>query len=71
MSSSITNACLKLLEDKDFKINLKLFFKPLIDLLLYEIYPYLYIICVFTIICFLLILAILIILLQYKHFSII
>lgn len=71
MSSTFINNLLKITEQKDFKNNIVILFKPIIDIILFEIYPYLYIICTFVIICFLLILAIFIILVQYKHYSII
>lgn len=67
MSDTFINIISKILEHKDFKSNIKLFLKPLIDSILNEIYPYLYIISAFIVICFLLILAILTVLLQYKH----
>lgn len=56
--------CISLLKDKKVKYEIKNLFKPLIELLLIEIYPYIYLSLLFVIISFLLILGIFIILIK-------
>ena len=57
MSRIISN-CVKVLEKDNMKEEINILFKPLTDLILIEIYPYVYICLIFIIICFLLILGI-------------
>lgn len=61
------NQCVKVIEDKNMKRELNKLFRPLIDLILIEIYPYVYISLTFIIICFLLILGIFIILIRSNY----
>ena len=56
----------KLLKQKDVKDEIKNLFKPIIDMILLEIYPFIYISLVFVIVSFLLILAIFILVLRNK-----
>ena len=62
MKDSLVNQCLEILKRDDIKNEFKLLFKPVLDFILYEINPYIYITMglVFTI--FLMILSILIML---------
>jgi len=63
------NNCLDVLKRKDIKLEIKKIISPLIDILLGDIYPYIYIIVVFFIfILFILItiLVLLIILVRYR-----
>lgn len=62
MKDSLVNQCLEILKRDDIKNEFKMLFKPVLDFILYEINPYIYITMglVFTI--FLMILAILIML---------
>jgi hypothetical protein len=53
---------------QDIKNEIKILFKPIIDMILIEIYPFIYISLVFVIISFLLILAIFILILRNKTF---
>lgn len=59
----------ELFKRQDVKNEIKDLFKPIIDLLLLEIYPFIYISLVFVVISFLLILAIFILVLRNKTFS--
>lgn len=63
MSTFVSN-CMKALERKEIKEELNSLFRPFIDLILIEIYPYVYISFIFIIISFLLILGIFIILIR-------
>lgn len=56
----------ELIKRNDVKDELKALFKPIIDLLLLEIYPFIYISLVFVLVSFLLILAIFILVLRNK-----
>ena len=73
MSKSIIDHCINILKREDVKKEIKNMFQPIIDIILQEIYPYIYLSLLFVIISFLLILAIFIIVLQgnikTKYFS--
>ena len=56
----------ELFKRNDVKDEIKVLFKPIIDMLLIEIYPFIYISLVFVIVSFLLILAIFILILRNK-----
>lgn len=58
---------MKALERKEMKEELNSLFRPFVDLILIEIYPYVYISFIFIIISFLLILGIFIILIRNYH----
>jgi hypothetical protein len=62
MKYSFVQQCLDLLKREDIKNEFKMLLKPVIDFILYEINPYIYIIVVLVFIIFIMILAILIIL---------
>lgn len=62
----IINECLHLLERDDVQIQLKQIIKPMIDMILKELYPYVYLSLIFVIISFLLILGIFVLLLRNK-----
>jgi hypothetical protein len=66
MSKSIIDHCINILKREDVKKEIKNMFQPIIDIILQEIYPYIYLSLLFVIISFLLILAIFIIVLQSK-----
>lgn len=59
--------CLDVLKRSEVKNEIKLFLKPLFDMILQEIYPYIYLSMLFVIISFLLILGIFILLLRNKQ----
>jgi hypothetical protein len=59
---SLIKQCLDILKTEDVRNEIKVIFSPVTDLILYEIYPYIYIIIFLVILIFILILAILIIL---------
>ncbi len=67
MTNKLSQICLDLLNDPTIKTNVKKMINPLVEPILDEIYPYIYISLTFVIISFLLHLAILIILV--KKFS--
>jgi hypothetical protein len=56
--------CLDILKREDIKNEIKLLFKPVIDFILYEISPYIYIIVSLVVMIFIMILAMLIILIM-------
>jgi hypothetical protein len=62
----IIQECLEVLGREDVKDEIKNITKPLIELILKEIYPYIYISIIFVLISFLLILGIFVILLRNK-----
>lgn len=66
---SLLKKCLTVLKRDDVKDELKNMFVPLINLLLVEIYPYIYLSMLFVIISFLLHLGIFFLLLRNKNFS--
>jgi hypothetical protein len=60
--------CLNILKREDVKSELKMLLSPLIDVIIGNIYPYIYLSLVFVIISFLLHLGIFILLLRNKPF---
>ena len=66
MKEFIIKECIQILNRKDIKQEVKDFIKPMIDLIIEELYPYLFICVIFSITSFLLVLAIFIILLRPK-----
>ena len=63
MNHKFLNQCLEMLKSKDVKNEIKIILSPLTDLIIYEIYPYIYIIILLVFFIFILILIVLIILL--------
>ena len=63
MKETIVQQCLDILKRDDVKNEFKLMFKPVLDFILYEINPYIYITVTLVFMIFIMILAILIILL--------
>lgn len=57
MKDKIIEECLNILAREDIKNELKELFKPLVSLIVQEIYPYLYLSLLFVIISFFLILG--------------
>lgn len=62
MKNSLMKQCLDILKTDDVRNEIKVIFSPVTDLILYEIYPYIYIIIFLVFLIFVLILANLIIL---------
>lgn len=60
MQNSIIFQCLDILKSKDIRNEIKHIFSPVTDLILYEIYPYIYVIVSLVFLIFTLILIILI-----------
>jgi len=69
LKTSIINECISILKREDVKSEVKTFVTPIIDLILVQIYPYLYLCMMFVIISFLLHLGIFILLLRNKSFN--
>jgi hypothetical protein len=65
---SIINECISIMKRDDVKSEFKTLLTPLIDLILIQIYPYLYLSLIFVLISFLLHLGIFILLLRNKTF---
>ena len=68
MEGRIADACVSILKSEDVKNELKGLLSPLIDLILVDIYPYIYLSLIFVIISFLLHLGIFVLLLKNKSF---
>ena len=68
IKETIVNECLNVLHREDVKKEFKELMKPLIDMLIKEIYPYIFLSFIFVFISFLLILGIFILLLRNKMF---
>jgi hypothetical protein len=62
MKESFAQQCLDILKREDVKNECKILFKPVIDFILYEINPYIYITVILVFLIFVMILAILFIL---------
>jgi hypothetical protein len=72
MSNSFLTQCINILKTDDVRNEIKNIFSPVTDLILYQIYPYIYMIIFLVFLIFIFILAILIILiilLRNKHSS--
>lgn len=59
MRNSLIQQCLDILKTEDVRNEIKILFSPVTDLILYEIYPYIYVIIFLVFLIFILILAIL------------
>jgi hypothetical protein len=68
MRDTIIEQCLVILKREDVKEELKKLLSPLIDLILIQIYPYIYLSLMFVLISFLLHLGIFVLLLRNKSF---
>ena len=66
LKETIVNECLKVLHREDVKDEFKELMRPLIDMLIKEIYPYIFLSIIFVFISFLLILGIFLILVRSK-----
>lgn len=64
MRDSLVNQCLDILKRDDIKYEFKQLLKPIIDFILYEINPYIYITLALFFLIFMMILAILVILIM-------
>ena len=64
MKDSLVQQCLDILKRDDIKTEFKMLLKPVIDFILYEINPYIYITVALVFLIFVMILAILIILIM-------
>jgi hypothetical protein len=62
MKDSLVQQCLDILKREDIKNEFKMLFKPVIDFIMYEINPYIYISVALVFLIFVMILAILVIL---------
>jgi hypothetical protein len=67
MRDSLVDMCLRTLRREDVKEEVKAFFQPIINLVLQEIYPYIYLSILFVIISFMLMLAIFVMLVRKKN----
>ena len=64
IKNSIINECVNILKRDDVKAEVKALFNPIIDMVISEVYPYIFLSMIFVIISFLLILGIFILLLR-------
>ena len=67
MKERLINECLNVLHRKEVKDEFKELMRPLIDMLVKEIYPYIFLSIIFVFISFLLILGIFILLMRNKN----
>lgn len=70
MKDSLIKQCLDILKTEDVRNEIKILFSPVTDLILYEMYPYIYIIIFLVFLIFIVILAnlvLLLTLLRNKH----
>lgn len=68
MKDTILEQCLVILKREDVKTELKNLISPLVDLILVQLYPYVYLSLMFVLISFLLHLGIFVLLLRNKSF---
>jgi len=68
MNETFIKQCIEIFHREDVKKELKEFIKPIINIIFYEIYPYIYLSLFFVIISFLLILGIFILLIRRNNF---
>lgn len=66
----LINECISLLKKPQLKQQIIELFKPVVDLILKEIYPYIYLALILVVISFLLILGIFVILMRLKFLNI-
>ena len=66
LKKTIIDECLSLLKRDDVKHDLKELMKPVVDMIIMQLYPYIFLSIIFVSISFLLILGIFILLLRYK-----
>ena len=69
LKNTIVQECIGILKREDVKNEVKTFVSPIIDMILLQIYPYLYLCTMFVVISFLLHLGIFILLLRNKSFN--
>jgi hypothetical protein len=68
LKESIIKECINVLKRDDVKREVKVFIAPIVELILAQIYPYIYLCVMFIVISFLLHLGIFILLLRNKSF---
>ena len=66
IKENLINECVDVMKREDVKNEIKTLFRPIINMILKDIYPYIIISMLFVIISFLLVLGIFILLLRYK-----
>ena len=67
MVNKFVAQCLEMFENEDVKNQCKTIIRPIIEILIYELMPYLYFITFFVIVCFIINLATLVILFKKKN----
>lgn len=67
MNTSFLQKCLAVLKKEEVQLEIIRFMKPIINLILNEIYPYIYLSILLVFVCFFLILGIFILLLRKQH----
>jgi hypothetical protein len=67
IKTTIINECLNTLKREDVKDQLKDLMRPLVDMIIAQLYPYIFLSIIFVCISFLLILGTFILLLRYKY----
>jgi len=67
VKKSFFHECVALLETEDVKKELHLLLRPIVDIMVQEIQPYIYLTIIFISLCFLLILGIFVLLVHNKY----
>jgi len=67
LKDTIINECLNTLKREDVKNDIKDLMKPMVDMIIQQLYPYIFLSIIFVSISFLLILGTFILLLRYKY----
>lgn len=67
LKDTIINECLNTLKRDDVKNDIKELMKPMVDMIIQQLYPYIFLSIIFVSISFLLILGTFILLLRYKY----
>ena len=67
LKNTIINECLNTLKRDEVKDELKNLMKPLVDMIIVQLYPYIWLSIIFVSISFLLILGTFVLLLRYKY----
>ena len=67
LNNSLLKTCLDILKKEEVIKEIKILISPLIDLILYQLYPYIYVIIFTVFLLFILILANLVLLISFIH----
>jgi hypothetical protein len=69
LKEKIIDQCLEIMKRDDIKKELKQLFHPVIDMIMQEIYPYIYLSIIFVVISFFLTLSIFVLMMRVSYFA--